>query len=143
MTPIGQPCTCEPMTWLYFVFVQSAFVFVVCVDLDPHLRVAATAAAAAAAAAAGGKAPAVSPGSPAGLAALAAAKHPGVGHFVAAPIGLHPLMVDIVDSRLETCLKRLTGGGAFACTVVLSFRVVRNARRLTNPETFCLPSFRR
>jgi hypothetical protein len=20
MTPIGQPCTCEPMTWLYFVF---------------------------------------------------------------------------------------------------------------------------
>ncbi len=77
------------------------------------------------------------------LAALAAAKHPGVGHFLAAPIGLHPLMVDIVDSRLETCLKRLTGGGAFACTVVLSFRVVRNARRLTNPETFCLPSFRR
>jgi hypothetical protein len=27
-TPIGQPCTCEPMTWLYFVFVQSVFVFV-------------------------------------------------------------------------------------------------------------------
>jgi hypothetical protein len=28
VTPIGQPCTCEPMTWLYFVFVQSLFVFV-------------------------------------------------------------------------------------------------------------------
>jgi hypothetical protein len=28
MTPIGQPCTCEPMTWLYFVFGQSVFVFV-------------------------------------------------------------------------------------------------------------------
>jgi hypothetical protein len=28
MTPIGQPCTCAPMTWLYFVFVQSVFVFV-------------------------------------------------------------------------------------------------------------------
>jgi hypothetical protein len=28
MTPIGQSCTCEPMTWLYFVLVQSAFVFV-------------------------------------------------------------------------------------------------------------------
>ena len=28
MTPIGQPCMCEPMTWLYFVFVQSVFVFV-------------------------------------------------------------------------------------------------------------------
>lgn len=46
------------------------------------------------------------------LAAEAAAKHPGIAHFVAAPIGLHPLMVDIVDSRLETCLNRLTGGGA-------------------------------
>jgi hypothetical protein len=28
MTPIGQPCTCEPMTWLYFVLVQSVLVFV-------------------------------------------------------------------------------------------------------------------
>ena len=46
------------------------------------------------------------------LAAEAAAKHPGIAHFVAAPIGLHPLMVDIVDSRLETCLNRLTDGGA-------------------------------
>ena len=27
-TPIGQPCMCEPMPWLYFVFVQSLFVFV-------------------------------------------------------------------------------------------------------------------
>ena len=46
------------------------------------------------------------------LAAEAAAKHPGIAHFVAAPMGLHPLMVDIVDSRLETCLNRLAGGGA-------------------------------
>jgi hypothetical protein len=28
MTPIGQPCACEPMAWLYFVFVRSVFVFV-------------------------------------------------------------------------------------------------------------------
>jgi hypothetical protein len=28
MTPIGQPCACEPLTWLYFLFVQSLFVFV-------------------------------------------------------------------------------------------------------------------
>ena len=27
MTPIGQPCTREPITWMYFVFVQSVFVF--------------------------------------------------------------------------------------------------------------------
>ena len=46
------------------------------------------------------------------LAAEAAAKHPGVGHFVAAPIGMHPLMAEIVDSRLETCLAHLTDGGA-------------------------------
>jgi hypothetical protein len=24
MTPIGQPCACEPMTWLYFVSVQGS-----------------------------------------------------------------------------------------------------------------------
>ena len=28
MTPIGQTCMCEPVTWLYFVFGQSVFVFV-------------------------------------------------------------------------------------------------------------------
>jgi hypothetical protein len=28
MTPIGEPCTREPTTWLYFVFGQSVFVFV-------------------------------------------------------------------------------------------------------------------
>jgi hypothetical protein len=28
MPPIGQPCICQPMTWLYFVFGQSVFVFV-------------------------------------------------------------------------------------------------------------------
>jgi hypothetical protein len=28
MTPIGQPCSCEPMTWLYFVFGQSVLVLV-------------------------------------------------------------------------------------------------------------------
>ena len=28
MMPIGQLCTCEPMKWPCFVFVQSVFVFV-------------------------------------------------------------------------------------------------------------------
>ncbi|EEH52416.1 uncharacterized protein MICPUCDRAFT_11758, partial [Micromonas pusilla CCMP1545] len=45
------------------------------------------------------------------LTAAAAGKHPGVKYFVAAPIGLHPLMSTIVDSRLETCVKHLTEGG--------------------------------
>lgn len=47
------------------------------------------------------------------LTAEAAANHPGVGYFVAAPLGLHPLMTTIVDSRLETCLAHLTAGGTF------------------------------
>ena len=46
------------------------------------------------------------------MTAEAAANHPGVGYFVAAPLGLHPLMTTIVDSRLETCLAHLTAGGA-------------------------------
>jgi hypothetical protein len=28
MTPIGQPCVRGPITWLYFVLIQSVFVFV-------------------------------------------------------------------------------------------------------------------
>lgn len=45
------------------------------------------------------------------LTAAAASKYPAVGYFVAAPLGLHPLMTTIVDSRLETCLAHLTAGG--------------------------------
>ena len=55
------------------------------------------------------------------LTAEAAANHPGVGYFVAAPLGLHPLMTTIVDSRLETCLAHLTSGGAFCFVFTLYF----------------------
>ena len=44
------------------------------------------------------------------LTAEAASKHPEVGYFVAAPLGLHPLMASIVESRLETCMAHLTTG---------------------------------
>jgi sirohydrochlorin ferrochelatase len=67
------------------------------------------------------------------LAAEAAAKHPGVGHFVAAPIGLHPLMVDIVDSRLETCLRRLTGGGASFASARLRSPLLASVRLRSPP----------
>jgi sirohydrochlorin ferrochelatase len=80
------------------------------------------------------------------LAAEAAAKHPGIAHFVAAPIGLHPLMVDIVDSRLETCLNRLTGGGAYQSSLYIASRVPRNRpRRPGGPDRNLPspPSFRR
>ncbi len=50
------------------------------------------------------------------LTADAAQKHPGVGFLVTAPIGLHPMMVDVIQSRIDHCLKR-AAGGAPACDV--------------------------
>ena len=50
------------------------------------------------------------------LAAEAAARHTGVEFLVTAPIGLHPLMQDVIASRVEHCLKRVAGE-ADACDV--------------------------
>ncbi len=50
------------------------------------------------------------------LAAEAAAAHPGVQHFVTAPLALHPLMQQIIDDRIQHCLKRVQGA-APACDV--------------------------
>ena len=38
------------------------------------------------------------------LTAAAAANHPGVKYAVAEPIGLHPLMHDVIESRIDACL---------------------------------------
>ena len=43
------------------------------------------------------------------LAAAAAAAHPGVRHMVTAPIGLHPMMLRVVESRIEHCLRHVAG----------------------------------
>ena len=43
------------------------------------------------------------------LAAEAAGKHPGVPFLVTAPLGLHPLMAEIMSQRIEYCLSRLRG----------------------------------
>jgi sirohydrochlorin ferrochelatase len=40
------------------------------------------------------------------LAAAAASRHPGVEHIVADPLGLHPLMLQIVDERIAAALKK-------------------------------------
>ena len=50
------------------------------------------------------------------LAAAAAAKHPGVDYLVAAPIGLHPLMAQVIQSRIEHCLQHAAGHSP-ACDV--------------------------
>jgi sirohydrochlorin ferrochelatase len=43
------------------------------------------------------------------LAAEAAARHPGIGWLVTAPLGPHPLLMDLVDRRVEHCLAHAAG----------------------------------
>jgi sirohydrochlorin ferrochelatase len=44
-----------------------------------------------------------------GLTAAAAMRHPGVPYLVAAPLGLHPLMARVVESRVAHCLAHVAG----------------------------------
>ncbi len=44
------------------------------------------------------------------LAADAAKSHPGVDYLVTAPLGLHPLIGQVIEQRIETCLNAQTGG---------------------------------
>ena len=46
------------------------------------------------------------------LAGEAAAKHPGVRYLVTAPIGLHPLMIGVIQSRIDHCLAYAAGRAA-------------------------------
>ena len=39
----------------------------------------------------------------------AASRHPGVAYLVAAPFGLHPLMAQVVNARVEHCLAHVRG----------------------------------
>ena len=43
------------------------------------------------------------------LAAEAASRHPGIGYLVAAPLGPHPLLGDIVEQRVGHCLAHAAG----------------------------------
>lgn len=43
------------------------------------------------------------------LAAEAAVQHPGTRYLVSSPLGLHPLMAEVVHSRVEHCLAHVTG----------------------------------
>lgn len=38
-----------------------------------------------------------------------AAKHPGIEYLVTAPIGLHPLMHNLIQSRIDHCLSHVAG----------------------------------
>ena len=39
----------------------------------------------------------------------AAANHPGVSYLVTAPIGLHPLMHGVIQSRIDHCMSHVAG----------------------------------
>lgn len=43
------------------------------------------------------------------LAKAAAARHPGIGHLVTAPLGIHRLMSSIMSERIQHCLKHVAG----------------------------------
>ncbi len=43
------------------------------------------------------------------LTAEAAQAHPGIHYIVTAPIGLHPLMCDLIGSRIDHCLNHVAG----------------------------------
>ena len=45
------------------------------------------------------------------LAAEAAAEHPGVEHLVTAPLGLHPLIAEVISQRIATCLAHQVADG--------------------------------
>jgi sirohydrochlorin ferrochelatase len=51
------------------------------------------------------------------LTAAAARRHPGVGWLVTAPLGPHPMLMDIIDRRVEHCLAHVAGtaGPCAAC----------------------------
>ena len=43
------------------------------------------------------------------LTRTAASSHPGVEYMVTAPVGLHPLMINVIESRVDHCLKHVAG----------------------------------
>jgi sirohydrochlorin ferrochelatase len=43
------------------------------------------------------------------LAAAAAARHPSIHHLVAAPLGPHPLLLEVVGQRVDHCLAHAAG----------------------------------
>lgn len=48
------------------------------------------------------------------LAAEAAAKHPGTEFLIAAPLGLHPLVVEALHARMEHCVQQAAAAGSGA-----------------------------
>ena len=60
----------------------------------------------------------------------AASRHPGITYLVAAPFGLHPLMAEVVNARVEHCLAHVRGEAAEceACAGTGTCRMVTTAQ---------------
>uniref|UniRef100_A0A5B7ACU1 Sirohydrochlorin ferrochelatase n=1 Tax=Davidia involucrata TaxID=16924 RepID=A0A5B7ACU1_DAVIN len=43
------------------------------------------------------------------LTAEAAKEHPGMSYIITAPLGLHELIVDVVNDRIQHCLSHVSG----------------------------------
>mmetsp|Transcript_37226 Transcript_37226/g.44993 ORF Transcript_37226/g.44993 Transcript_37226/m.44993 type:complete len:201 (-) Transcript_37226:349-951(-) len=50
------------------------------------------------------------------LASEAASQHPDVSYLVTAPIGIHPLVAEVIDERIQHCLDHVSGKTS-RCTV--------------------------
>ena len=42
----------------------------------------------------------------------AASQHPGIESLVTAPLGMHPLMMQVINQRIEHCLQHASGAAA-------------------------------
>ncbi len=66
----------------------------------------------------------------------AAEKHPGIGYMVGAPIGLHDLMIDLIQSRFDHCVSHASGNteecencaGLDRCQIVGEFMPATNSK---------------
>lgn len=67
------------------------------------------------------------------LTAAAAQHHPGVSYLVTAPIGLHPLMTQVISSRIDHCLQHAAGsaGPCDACEGITGCQL----KTALSPET--------
>ena len=46
------------------------------------------------------------------LAAAAARHHPGISYLITAPLGVHPLMAEVIRQRIDDCLAQAEGRGS-------------------------------
>jgi sirohydrochlorin ferrochelatase len=64
----------------------------------------------------------------------AAARHPGIRYLVAAPLGPHPFLLDIVEQRVDHCLAHAEGRGP-ACDACVGTGGCRMAATSTEADS--------